>query len=111
MQTTLYLVTALLALVIGFIKTKHFVITLSALTIPVQAFIINYLCEKGYPLVAWVLTLVPMVSLFVLIFYVERKHHKKEPKKPDHPVMHPPFPVDHSGMYNKETERRAHEKQ
>lgn len=110
MQTTLYLVTALLALVIGFIKTRHFVITLSALTIPVQAFVINYLCERGYPLVAWVLTLVPMISLFVLIFYVQKKD-PKHTNHTNHPVMHPQFPVDHSGMYNKETERRAHEKQ
>ena len=117
-QATLYLVTAILGLIIGYVKTRHFVITLSALTVPVQAYVIQYLCENGYNLVAWILTLVPMVSLFFLIYFVERRPHDKPtpPKHPKypvmphiHPVMRPVYPVDHSGMYNKETEKRAKE--
>jgi len=86
----LYLVLGAIGIIMGFLKNYGVETLLTkSLFLVLWAWVLNWLCSKGFKAISWILVLLPFIMMFFTYFFIKdvmREGADPEPKPKPKPI-------------------------
>jgi len=68
----LYLILSAITLIMGFLKNYGiWTLLTKALFFVLSAWVLNWLCSKGFKAISWILVLLPFIMMFFTYFFIK----------------------------------------